>query len=128
MVGNAIVSAAEQALAQLKKYAGEMMECSEVDLEIRPGGFIGVKGTPDKALSYQAISGYAHYVAGGPIIGSGTFHYEGEETLDASKGIIKYVPAKLGVWSMGAQVVETEIDEETGRITPLRVWSAHDVG
>jgi CO/xanthine dehydrogenase Mo-binding subunit len=27
-----------------------------------------------------------------------------------------------------AQAVEIELDEATGQITPLRVWSAHDVG
>ena len=35
---------------------------------------------------------------------------------------------KIGTWIFAAQAVEVEVDEATGRITPLKIWSAHDIG
>ncbi|MSP50942.1 MAG: xanthine dehydrogenase family protein molybdopterin-binding subunit [Alphaproteobacteria bacterium] len=127
MVGRAIVGAAEEAVKKLIKYASQMMECAEVDLELRLGGFIGLKGVPDKVLPFAAISGYAHWAAGGPIIGTHALHYDGP-VLDPTKAVIKHFPFRFGVWTFGVHAVEIEIDEATGRITPLAVWAAHDLG
>ncbi len=127
MVGRAIIGAADEAVDKLKKYAGEMMECSEADLEIRPGGFIGLKGVPDGVLPYAAISGYAHWAAGGPIIGTHALHFDGP-SLDAEKATLKHFPFRFGAWTFAAQAVEIELDEKTGRVDVLEVWSAHDIG
>jgi CO/xanthine dehydrogenase Mo-binding subunit len=32
------------------------------------------------------------------------------------------------VYTFGAQIVEVDIDEITGKVEVLQVWSAHDVG
>jgi carbon-monoxide dehydrogenase large subunit len=34
----------------------------------------------------------------------------------------------LGIYTFGAQCVEADVDEVTGKVTVLRVFSAHDVG
>ena len=81
MVGRAVIGAVDEAVGKLKKYAGDMMECSEEDLEIRPGGFIGIKGVPDRLLPFGAISGYAHWAAGGPIIGTHALHFDGPHSI-----------------------------------------------
>ncbi len=126
--GRAVVGAADEVVAQLKKYAGEIMECAEEDLELRPGGQIGLKGVPDAVLPFAAISGYSHWVSGGPIIGAHSVQYDGDDIADPSKAIIKHFPFRFGAYTFAAQVVEVEVDEETGRIEPLEVWSAHDIG
>lgn len=128
MTGRAVVAAANSAVDQLKERAATMMECAPEDLEMRPGGFIGLKGVPDAEVSYGDISGFSHWVAHGPVIGSDTLAFDGEN-FDPKRGFIKGFPfGRIGAWIFAAQAVEVEIDEATGRITPLEVWSAHDIG
>ena len=128
MAGRAVVAAADSAVEQLKQRAAMIFECAAEDLELRPGGFIGLKGVPEQMLPFAAISGFSHWVAGGPVIASDSLAFDGPE-LDPKRGYINGSPfGRLGAWIFGAQVVEIEIDEGTGRITPIRVWSAHDIG
>ena len=128
MTGRAVVAAAESVVDQLKQRASIMMECAIEDLEMRPGGFIGLKGVPDAQVSYSDISGFSHWVAEGPVIGSDSLAFDGED-FDPKRGFIKGFPfGKIGAWIFAAQAVEVEIDEATGRVTPLQVWSAHDIG
>ena len=128
MAGRAVVAAAESVIDQLKKRAASMMECAPEDLEMRSGGIIGIKGVPDAQLTYGEISGFAHWVEGGPVIGSNSFAFDGDN-FDPKRGFIKGFPfGKIGAWIFAAQAVEIELDEATGKITPLEVWSAHDIG
>ena len=128
MAGRAVVAAANSAVEQLKERAAMIFECAAGDLELRPGGVIGLKGVPDHTLTFAAVSGFSHWVAGGPVIGSHSLAFDGPE-LDPKRGYINGFPfGRIGAWIFAAQVVEVEIDEGTGRITPLRVWSAHDIG
>lgn len=128
MTGRAVVAAAKSVIDQLKERAASMMECAAEDLEMRPGGFIGIKGVPDAQVTYRDISGFAHWVEHGPVIGSDSLAFDGEK-FDPKRGFIKGFPfGKIGAWVFAAQAVEIEIDEATGRITPLEVWSAHDIG
>ncbi len=128
MTGRAVVGAASSALDGLKERAAVMMECAVDDLEMRPGGYIGLVGVPDAQLSYGEISGYAHWVAEGPVIGSHSLAYDGAN-FDPKRGFIQGFPfGRIGSWIFAVQAVEVEIDEATGLIRPLQVWSAHDIG
>jgi len=128
MTGRAVVGAASSVIEQLKERAASMMECATEDLEMRPGGFIGIKGVPDAEVSYRDISGFSHWVEGGPVIGTNSLAFDGEK-FDPKRGFIKGFPfGKVGAWVFAAQAVEIEIDEATGQITPIEVWSAHDIG
>ncbi len=128
MAGRAVVKAAEEVVAKLKQRAAVMMECAEEDLELRPGGRIGIAGVPEAEVRFRDISGFSHWVAGGPVIGTDSLAYDGPD-FDPKRGFVKGFPfGKIGAWIFAAQAVEIEVDEATGRITPLRVWSAHDVG
>src|SRR5690606_19299545 len=127
MAGRAVVGAAASVVEQLKKHAGEMMECSEEDLELRPGGRIGLKGVPGKELPFAAISPRCHWVTGGPIIGAHSLAFDGPK-FDPKRAVLQGFPFHIGTWVFAAQAVEIELDKETGHIVPLRVWSAHDVG
>ncbi len=126
--GRAVVGAAGKVEEQLKAYAAEMLECAVGDLELRPGGRIGVEGVPDMEVPFAAISARCHWAVGGPVVGSDTLVFDGE-AFDPKRALFDGFPfGAIGAWIFAAQVVEVEIEEDTGRITPLRVWSAHDVG
>jgi CO/xanthine dehydrogenase Mo-binding subunit len=126
--GRAVRAAANDAVEKLKKIASDMFECAPADVELRPGGTMGVAGVPGRELTFAAISNRAHWVAGGPVVGSNSFVYDGEG-FDPKRSVVTGFPfGRLGAWIFAAQAVEIEIDEGTGKITPLAVWSAHDVG
>jgi CO/xanthine dehydrogenase Mo-binding subunit len=127
MAGRAVVAAANSVVEQLKMHAGEMLECSADDLELRPGGRIGLKGVPGKELPFVAISARCHWVTGGPIIGAQSLAFDGPK-FDPKRAVLQGFPFHIGAWVFAAQAVEIELDEATGQIVPLRVWSAHDVG
>src|SRR5690606_4424315 len=46
--------------------------------------------------------------------------------LTINKGMMSL--AAIGTYVFGAQVVETEVDEVTGKVEVVEAWSAHDVG
>ena len=126
--GLAVTAASEDVSDQLKHHAADMMECAAADLEIRPGGRIGIQGVPEKELNFGEISARCHWVTGGPIVGRHTFVFQGER-FDPKRAIIKGLAlGNIGGWIFAAQIIEVEIDETTGRVTPLNVWSAHDLG
>ena len=126
--GRAVVAAAGEVEKQLKEHASEILECAAEDLELRPGGMVAITGVPGKEVTFGAISARAHWAVGGPIVGSHTFVYT-DEGFDPKRAFIAGFPfGKIGAWIFAAQAVEVEVDEDTGVVTPLRVWSAHDVG
>ena len=131
MVGNAVERASVQVRDKLLEHAAAILE-SEVDrLELRPGGRVGIKGISDEEIPFAAAAGRALYMTGGPISGNGNWLYEPAEGLDAertqARGFVGIV-AGNGVFCFGAQVVEVEVDEVTGKVEVVEVWSAHDVG
>lgn len=128
MVGRAVEGAAAAAADEIRKHAADIFECAPADLELLDGGRIGIVGVPEKELSFAEISGRAHYVTGGPIIGTESLVYDGEE-FDPKRSMMDHFPfARIGTYVFGAQIVEVEVDEVTGEVTVLNVWSAHDVG
>jgi CO/xanthine dehydrogenase Mo-binding subunit len=49
--------------------------------------------------------------------------------FDPKRALLRGVPfSNLGAYVFGAQAVEVEIDEATGKVEVVEVWSAHDVG
>ena len=128
MVGRAVAAACEEVKERIFAHAAEMLECAVEDLELRPGGFVGIAGVPDRQISFAAVSGRAHWAIGGPIMGQNALMYDGER-FDPKRAVIRGFPfSNIGTYVFGAQAVEVEVDEATGRITPLEAWCAHDVG
>jgi CO/xanthine dehydrogenase Mo-binding subunit len=128
MTGRAVLAAALEAKEKILRHAADMMECAADDLELRPGGKVGLKGVPDKTVSFREIALRSLYFAGGPILGAHSFVYDGER-LDPKRALMAgFAFTNLGVYTFGAQAVELEVDTATGRIAVLRGWSAHDVG
>jgi CO/xanthine dehydrogenase Mo-binding subunit len=130
-IGNAVKKASEDAREQIFRQAGEILECSTDDLELRPGGFVGVKGVPDAVIPFLAVAGRALWQEGGPIMGTHNWLYTPNERMDPKKMLLEgfaLMPDGIGVMTFAAHVVEVEVDEVTGQVEVLEYWAAHDVG
>ena len=126
--GRSVVAAAGQVAAEIKRHASEIFECAVEDLELRDGGRVGIKGVPDRELSYFEVSARAHWAAGGPIVGADTWVYN-KPSVDPKRAFARGLPfPQIGVFSFGCMAVALEIDETTGKAEVAEVWSAMDVG
>jgi CO/xanthine dehydrogenase Mo-binding subunit len=126
--GRSVVGAAQEVERKLKEHAGEMLECAVDDLELRPGGQVGIRGVPERTVSFAAISARAHWAAGGPIVGSHTWVFD-QKTVDPKRTVVTGLPfPQIGIFSFNAVAVETETDQASGKVSVLRAWSAADVG
>jgi len=127
-VGNAVARSSELVKDQIFKHGSEMFECAEEDLELRPGGFVGIIGVPDAQLPFAAVAGRALYGSGGPIMGTYNWLYQ-PEPFDPKRTLTAgFTPAAAGIFAFAALVVEVEVDEATGKVDVLEIWSAHDLG
>ena len=127
MTGRAVAVATTELRARMFEHAGEMMECAVEDLELRPGGKIGLKGVP-KAVGFKEIALRSLFQAGGPLAATHGFVFDGPR-FDPKRAVLHQIAfANLGVYTYGAQCVEIDVDEGTGAVEVRRAWCAHDVG
>ena len=120
--GNAVRLAAEEVRTLLLREAAEEIEALAEDLIIR-NNLIFVKGSPGKNLKVEEVCRKLR-ARGILTSGSGTFNPPTPEKLDPETGAgIPY-----GAYSYATQMVEVEVDTETGQFEVLRVIAAHDVG
>ena len=131
MVGNAVERASRQVRDALLEHAAAILDSEVGRLELRPGGRVGIRGISDEEIPFAAAAGRALFMTGGPISGTGNWIYEPADGIDPeraeTRGFVGIV-AGNGVFGFGAQVVEVEVDEVTGKVEVAEVWSAHDVG
>lgn len=114
MTGNAVKRAAEEARAQLAKNAAEWLKVDEAQLDFR-GGEILVRDNPEQKLPFAKVAhGSLHSKEGRFVMGRGFY------TTPVDYG--------TAAWSFGAQVAEVKVDPETGEVTVIKVWVAHDCG
>jgi CO/xanthine dehydrogenase Mo-binding subunit len=126
--GRAVVAAAHEVERQIKEHASEMLECDKVDLELRPGGKVGIVGVPKKEVSFFEISARAHWAKGGPIVGTNSYVFD-RPTFDPKRAIAIGLPfPQIGALAFGAIAVDVEVDTITGKVEVKRVWSAVDAG
>lgn len=123
-LGAAVRSAALDARQQILDAAGEMLEVAPEDLCVSRGAVYPV-GQPSKTLSFAQVVAFCQSRKGGPILGAGRHQEEGIIPLDPETG---QSPRGTSHYKFGAQAVEVEVDPETGRLTVLKVASAHDCG
>ncbi|MDH3232727.1 MAG: molybdopterin-dependent oxidoreductase [Alphaproteobacteria bacterium] len=127
MVGRAVSDAASEVREKILNAASMMLEADKADLELAPGGKVQVKGT-DISVGFFDVSMFSLFGVGGPIIGQSTFLYDGEPFDPKRTAMMGFPFGNLGVYLFGAQAVEVEVDEVTGKTDVKRAWLAHDVG
>jgi 4-hydroxybenzoyl-CoA reductase subunit alpha len=122
MVGNAALRAAENMKRVLTEAAARRLKVAPEAIEWR-GESCGVAGS-DKVIDWAQIVQEA-------LIDSGALSVKGTWSTPPETQGGKFRGAAVGSsagFSYGAQVVEVEVDEETGQVTVEKVWIAHDCG
>ena len=122
MVGNAAIGAARELRRLLVAAAARKFEVAAEDVECL-GEAYRVTGT-DRALGYKEVVAAA-------LEDNGTLTVKGAWSTPPETQGGKFKGAAVGSspgFSYAAQVVEVDVDEETGMVRVLRVWVAHDCG
>ncbi len=108
-IGPAIQVAAKEVREQLLKIASTLLEAPVERLDVRDGVLL-VDGD---ARAGMPVSKVMEQVAPHTLHGQGTRRPN---------------PEDVAIKNFGAQVIEVEVDIETGEVTVLRVVTAHDIG
>jgi carbon-monoxide dehydrogenase large subunit len=115
--GSSAHGAAAAVREKALRVAAQMLEASEEDLEIE-GGEVRVRGVPDMKVALgklaQAVGGMPGFAMPGGI----------EPGMEATES---FVIDELA-FANGTQVVEVEVDPETGAVIFLNYVVAHDSG
>ena len=123
MVGNAAIDAAEQLRDILIGAAARKLDARPDQIECVAERF-RVSGGQDPGLSFREVAGAA-LAQGGSITVKGTFtvpvEYQGGKHRGGAVGSTMAL-------SYAAQVVEVEVDSDTGMVRIVKVWVAHDCG
>ncbi|MEW6266714.1 MAG: molybdopterin cofactor-binding domain-containing protein [Thermodesulfobacteriota bacterium] len=122
VAGNAVKAAAAEARKIILKAAAEKFEAYEGDLNLVQGQ-VFVRGRSAPLGGLKDLVSEMHRPGGRTIVTSGAYHTTGVP-MDPEHGQSHAVDLYL----FGAHVAEVEVDPETGKVTVLNVWAAHDVG
>ncbi|MEK4026435.1 xanthine dehydrogenase family protein molybdopterin-binding subunit [Sporosarcina sp. FSL W7-1283] len=127
LAGRAVMSAADNAIAQLKKTAAIVLQCSPEDLDVG-NGRVYLKPDPTFGVEIKDISlGYT-YPSGhsieGQIVGVGKHIQRHLTPMDQRTGFGKPGPW----WSVGVQAVEIELDTRDFTYTILKGLTILDGG
>jgi len=122
LVNSAAKEAAINLRTKLFKKASEMMKVPVDELQMKNKAVVWSKDE-NKKLSIKEIAWqYVCDNGGQQMLGEG-FFIPDVEYPDANKqGNIS------GGYSYGAHVAEVEVNTETGQVSVLNIWAAHDVG
>lgn len=121
--GSAARAAASDAKRQLFQVVASLLEANPEDLEAK-GGEIFVRGSPARSVSFAEASRAAIFRQdGGPILGRGVYdpptYFEGKKTMYGH-----FSPN----YPFCAEVVELEVDRDTGQVKVISVAAADDIG
>lgn len=108
-IGPAIRAAAAEVTAKLLAIASPLLEVPVARLSVR-NGIVLVDGEERSGMPVAKVMG---------AVAPHTLHGEGARGPNPEDKVVR---------PFGAQIVEVEVDTETGEVTVLRVVSAHDVG
>jgi CO/xanthine dehydrogenase Mo-binding subunit len=127
MAGNALCSALDDAIAQIKEVAAYPLRCQPHDLEVA-GEKVYLRDNPDQSIDLSAIvTGYTFANGnsiGGPIIGRGSYIARRISDIDPETG--KGEPALE--YTLGAAATEVEVDPKDGTYRVLKAVCVMDVG
>jgi 4-hydroxybenzoyl-CoA reductase subunit alpha len=122
MVGNAAIRAADELKRLLVAAAARRLEVDPADVEWE-GERCRVAGT-DRELAYRDVVTEALKEAG-TLTAKGAWSTPPETQGGKFRGAA--VGSSAG-FSYAAQVVEVDVDEDTGMVRVVKVWVAHDCG
>jgi len=122
VAGNSARLAAREIKQKLLETAGEVLEAAPEDLQIAEG-VISVRGVPDRSVEYEKVVRRRLLKQGGSTLVADAFYDPPTEAQDT--GYVGNISASYG---FGAHVAEVDVDQETGLIHVLNLWTAHDVG
>ncbi len=121
MMGNAAKEAAEKLRGLLLDAAAKKLEVSPADLMAR-GRRVYVRDDPERGMSFAEAAQLAE-AAYGTLATTGSYR--------PPKRGGKFKGAGVGptpAYSYTTCVAEVAVDPETGEVTPLEIWIAHDGG
>jgi aerobic carbon-monoxide dehydrogenase large subunit len=113
--GAAVLTAARAMRAQLTKLAARLLEASEADVEIADGA-CRVRGAPGRALTFAAL---AQEALRGQSLPAGV-----DPELETR---FTYHPENW-TFPYGVHVAAVEVSRDTGAVSLLGYWVAHDCG
>jgi xanthine dehydrogenase YagR molybdenum-binding subunit len=108
-IGPAVRAAAAEVKAQLLDVAAALLEVDAGRLSVRDARIL-IDGDPGRSVAVEDVTGKI-----------------GPHTLQG-RGARGPNPEGKSVRTFGAQIIEVEVDTETGEVTVLRVVTAHDCG
>jgi len=123
--GNAAKAAAEDAKRQIAEVAGRIFEISAEDL-VFENRTVFPKSSPDRAMKLDAVIRYAEHK-----MGKGSKTIIGRGSYDADIDFIDFKTGKGNIsptYTFAVDVIEVEIDPETGKISIVNAVGAHDIG
>ncbi|MET3574488.1 CO/xanthine dehydrogenase Mo-binding subunit [Bhargavaea ullalensis] len=127
LAGRAVMSAADDAIAKLKKTAAVALQCAEEDLDIGDGR-VYYRPAPEFGVDIQEIAlGYKFpngHTVSGQVIGVGKHVQTHLTPMDEKTGFGKPGPW----WSVGAQAVEIELDPADYSYRVLKALTVLDGG
>ena len=119
--GKAVQLSARDAKEHLLKYAAELLQCTQQELDVKDNVVFSVK-TPALSMPFAELSQKAH-ANGKRFIG---FAWYDNTTKDVDHETNQ--GDAYACYIFATQVVDVEVDTETGEVSVLRVFAAHDVG
>jgi 4-hydroxybenzoyl-CoA reductase subunit alpha len=122
--GNAARLAAISARQKLFSFIADKLEANAEDLDAG-NRKIFVKGSPDKGMTLaQALKAYQYADLPMPIVGRGSWMAPASEPTTLFKEDGNFAPN----YSFMTQAAEVKVDLNTGKVTLLRMVTAHDCG
>ncbi len=127
MAGSAVMRAADDLIAQLRENGAQAFGCPPDEIEVTRGRVYRHSNPQDFIPFSEIVNGYTGKNGesiGGPAIGRGGFMLKDLTTLDKNTGKGKTGPA----WTVGAQMVEVEVDLTDYTYRLLSACTVIDVG
>jgi CO/xanthine dehydrogenase Mo-binding subunit len=123
--GNAVRMAGSDAKRQLIEHAANQFGVEADDIQVKDSKFY-IRGSASEKAKVSEVAFRAVFEMGGvPIIGKGT--YTVPDYVVVPNKDTKYGNYSIG-YSFSTQIVEVEVDPETGKLKVLNVWVGQDVG
>ena len=122
IVGLAAISAAQDLIKEIKKFAGELWGVDPASLRYDEG-VVCLPGDEEKKMDLAQVSAAATF-GGRFLMGTGGFLPPPAPPRDPETGAT--IPSRSLAW--GSTIVDVEVDDETGEVTIVNIYNCYDIG